>query len=153
MIVTLPYGNECAPGGTIQLNIDYLNNCNVILRKTRVNLWRDITYTATGVMKPLQHESAILQTWLTNETHFKIVLPNSLLRTNEKHCKNVRIKYSLEVEGISSSFHQRLKVTIPISVGEKYFQPKVEFNFKIGILLFLIILLIFLISLIFISEI
>lgn len=124
LTVTIPYGGYAA-GQTIPIKIEYCNQSNVDVERTRIRLKRFTNFTSqTPETKTKSEKMDVVQIMVdgvkqgtNNNMECSLLLPSILVSSNGRFCRVVRTEYVLQVEGVVGDCHSNPKINIPIEIG------------------------------------
>lgn len=122
--VKIPYGGYAA-GQSIPVKIEYCNQSNVDVERTKIKLKRFTNFTSsTPETKTKSVKEVVVETFaegvkqgMKNTLECSLLLPSILTSSNGRFCRVVRTEYVLQVEGVVGECHANPKVNIPIEIG------------------------------------
>lgn len=113
-----------AVGQNVPVSIDYKNNSNVEILRTKVSLLRRVTYTSHDpIAKKVENEkifvayAAGVKPGETKNFNVKFYIPLSMKSSNRRYCPIIAIDYAIEVIGEVNGYHKNLIILFPITIA------------------------------------
>lgn len=113
-----------AVGQNVPVSIDYKNNSNVEVLRTKVTLLRRVSYTSHDpIAKKVENEkifvanAAGVKPGETKTFNVKFYIPLSMKSSNRRYCPIIAIDYAIEVIGEVNGYHKNLIILFPITIA------------------------------------
>ncbi|XP_070494931.1 arrestin domain-containing protein 1-like [Chironomus tepperi] len=130
MTVTTPC-TGFAIGQSVPIKIEYLNKSSVDVKHTKVTLKRTVRFTCQHPKTETKKFDDIIISVVAQGVKARqsdriesiLEIPMNLACSNDRYCRIVNIKYSVDIEGELSMFHSNPKISIPITIGNFQARP------------------------------
>jgi len=113
-----------AVGQNVPVAIEYKNNSNVEILRTKVTLLRRVTYTSHDpTAKKVEDEkifvayAAGVKQGESKSLNVKFYIPMSMKSSNRRYCPIIAIDYAIEVIGEVNGYHKNLIILFPITIA------------------------------------
>ncbi|KAL7040027.1 hypothetical protein ACKWTF_000224 [Chironomus riparius] len=113
-----------AVGQNVPVTIEYKNNSNVEILRSKVTLLRRVTYTSHDpIAKKVENEkifvayAAGVKQGESKSFNVKFYIPLSMKSSNRRYCPIIAIDYAIEVIGEVNGYHRNLTILFPITIA------------------------------------
>ncbi|XP_070495146.1 arrestin domain-containing protein 17-like isoform X2 [Chironomus tepperi] len=113
-----------AVGQSVPVSINYKNDSNVEILRTKVTLLRRVVYTSHDpIAKKVEDEkifvanAAGVKPGETKSFNVKFYIPLSMKSSNRRYCPIIAIDYAIEVIGEVNGYHKNLIILFPITIA------------------------------------